>query len=508
MDAPGQFEIGEFSKDLECAICLEPWKDPVELQPCKHVFCRECVQRLDKCPDCRQGINSLAPPNRILVNMASEVQVQCKRCSWKGSRAASSTHRCDGNAAAPAMNQNSSNRSPQAQGWPPPGQSPPQPAGPTQCRPPYAQPQGFAPQRQQPPQGYPPYAQPQGFAPAAPQGAAYSAHPQQQAYPPFPQQQAYPPYPQQQAYPPYPQAQGYPPYAQGQFYPPYPQAQGYPPMQPNPPFPQGQSQGYPQQPAQGSRQEALKDKGNDAFRNRKYAEAIDWYTKAIDVDPNCEGAAALYSNRAASYSSMGHHDKAIEDAEKCILLRPDWVKGYFRKGTALEAMNRLDDCCKAFEDALKTEPNNGEVQENVNTLRAKVKERNEKVTPNACTTMEQAKTIGNSLFAHGKYDRASEFYGRAIALATQNNEDKANCYSNRAACRQQIHDFKGVIEDANSALAIDPNHVKALFRRGVAEEGLEKWQKALDDYNTVMRLSPGMSNVSQAITRCQRALRN
>ena len=255
-------------------------------------------------------------------------------------------------------------------------------------------------------------------------------------------------------------------------------------------------------------QEAFKNKGNDAFKNKKYAEAIDWYTKAIDVDPNCEGAAALYSNRAASYSSMGHHDKAIEDAEKCIRLRPDWLKGYFRKGTALEAMNRLDDCCKAFEDALKAEPNNGEVQEKVNTLRAKVRERNEKVTPNACTTMEQAKTIGNSLFANGKYDRASEFYGRAIALATQNNEDKANCYSNRAACRQQIHDFKGVIEDANSALAIDPNHVKALFRRAVAEEGLEKWQKALDDYNTVMRLSPGMSNVSQGITRCQRALRN
>ena len=38
----------------ECAICLEPFKDPV-LLPCTHTYCRACLQgmRQDACPTCR-----------------------------------------------------------------------------------------------------------------------------------------------------------------------------------------------------------------------------------------------------------------------------------------------------------------------------------------------------------------------------------------------------------------------------------------------------------------------
>jgi hypothetical protein len=33
--------------------------------------------------------------------------------------------------------------------------------------------------------------------------------------------------------------------------------------------------------------------------------------------------------------------KALEDADKCIELRPEWEKGYFRKGAVLEEQNQL-----------------------------------------------------------------------------------------------------------------------------------------------------------------------
>jgi stress-induced-phosphoprotein 1 len=259
-----------------------------------------------------------------------------------------------------------------------------------------------------------------------------------------------------------------------------------------------------------SLQEQYKTKGNDAFKAKNYTDAITWYTKAIDVDPNCEAAAALYSNRAASYAGMGNHAEAVKDGDQCIRVKPAWLKGHYRKGASLEALNRLDDSLKAFEDALRTEPHNEEVQDKVNSLRARIRERNEKTKPAACKTPEEAKVIGNSLFSQGKYEQAQQFYSRAIELSVKANttdEEKASFYANRAACRQQIHDYKGVIDDANAALAVVPNHVKALLRRAIAYEGLEKWQLALDDFNAVNRLSPGMSNVAQGIMRCQRSLR-
>ena len=255
-------------------------------------------------------------------------------------------------------------------------------------------------------------------------------------------------------------------------------------------------------------QEQFKAKGNDAFKAKQYPEAIDWYTKAIEVDPNCEAAGALYSNRAASYTALGKFQEAIADGDACARVRPNWLKGYFRKAVALESLGKLDEALKAYDESLKTEPNNEEVQTKINNLRLQIKERNEKATPSSVRSAEQAKMLGNSLFAAGKYEGAQAFYSRAIELATEGSEELATFYANRAACRQQVYDYTGVISDANAALAINPTHVKAMLRRAIAYEGLEKWQKALDDYNQINMMSPGMSNVSQGVQRCQRSLRN
>lgn len=252
----------------------------------------------------------------------------------------------------------------------------------------------------------------------------------------------------------------------------------------------------------------FKAKGNDAFKAKNFKEAIDWYTKAIDLDPASESSAALYSNRAASWSSLNDNNKALADAESCIRVKPAWLKGHFRKGVALESLNRFDEAQRAFQDALKTEPGNEEVQQKLTSINSRIKERNEKTTPAGCKTADEARIVGNSLFGLGKYDQAMLFYTRAIDLTPGKTPEKANYFANRAACHQQVHAYKQVISDCNEALEIDANHVKGLLRRAIAYEGLEKWQSALDDYQTVNRLSPGMSNVSQGVLRCQRAIRS
>ncbi|CAD2214084.1 stress-inducible protein STI1 [Angomonas deanei] len=253
----------------------------------------------------------------------------------------------------------------------------------------------------------------------------------------------------------------------------------------------------------------FKSKGNDAFKAKKYKEAIDWYTKAIEVDPNCEAAGALYSNRAASWQGLNEFEKAAGDAECCIKVRPDWLKGYFRKGVALQSLGRIDEAQKAFQGALKVEPNNAEVMEKLQQINNAIRVRNDKAKPSGCKTAEEAKNIGNSLFGEGKYEDAAQFYSRAIELEkSDTNKDKANYYANRAACYQQTHMYSQMIDDCTKAIAIDPNHVKAYMRRAIAYEGVEKWQLALDDYNKAKALSPSLSNVSNGILRCQRAVRS
>ena len=60
--------------------------------------------------------------------------------------------------------------------------------------------------------------------------------------------------------------------------------------------------------------------------------------------------------------------KALEDAERCISLRPTWEKGYFRKGSVLEGLNRLEEALGAYREAAEYNPKNPEVANKIKSL--------------------------------------------------------------------------------------------------------------------------------------------
>ena len=66
--------------------------------------------------------------------------------------------------------------------------------------------------------------------------------------------------------------------------------------------------------------------------------------------PSSRELAPIYSNRSASFLKLSKVSQALADAEKCVELRPDWDKAYFRKATALEASDE-DDLALADEAA-------------------------------------------------------------------------------------------------------------------------------------------------------------
>jgi stress-induced-phosphoprotein 1 len=99
----------------------------------------------------------------------------------------------------------------------------------------------------------------------------------------------------------------------------------------------------------------LKAKGNKAFSEKKYEEAIDYFTQAIKIDSSNH---VFFSNRSASYASLGNYQKALEDAEQTIKLKSDWPKGYSRKGAALFGLERYDEAVDAYNEGLKLDPNN------------------------------------------------------------------------------------------------------------------------------------------------------
>ncbi|KAM0884689.1 hypothetical protein ACQ4PT_030825 [Festuca glaucescens] len=104
----------------------------------------------------------------------------------------------------------------------------------------------------------------------------------------------------------------------------------------------------------------LKSLGAKAVEEKDYAAATKFYSEAIKVDP---ADAALYSNRSLCHLKSGKAQDALVDANDSIRVRPDWPKGYYRKGAAFMALKEYKEACDAFMAAVKLDPENEEMHD-------------------------------------------------------------------------------------------------------------------------------------------------
>jgi len=109
----------------------------------------------------------------------------------------------------------------------------------------------------------------------------------------------------------------------------------------------------------------------------------DKFTQAIALDPNNH---ILYSNRSAAYASKKDWEKALSDAIKTTELKPDWPKGWGRKGAALFGKGDLLGAHDAYEQGLKLDPNNAGMKNDLEAVkRAMEKEAGGAGKPNPYT---------------------------------------------------------------------------------------------------------------------------
>ncbi|GKU86416.1 hypothetical protein SLEP1_g946 [Rubroshorea leprosula] len=93
---------------------------------------------------------------------------------------------------------------------------------------------------------------------------------------------------------------------------------------------------------------------------RGYFGAIQWYTEAIFINPT---DAAVLSNQSLCWSRMNEGELALEDAQACIALRPDWPKVfYYRAGSAWMVLNKFEKAADAFYHGWKMDRKNKEIE--------------------------------------------------------------------------------------------------------------------------------------------------
>lgn len=104
---------------------------------------------------------------------------------------------------------------------------------------------------------------------------------------------------------------------------------------------------------------------------------------------------------------------------------------------------------------------------------------------------EKLKAKGNQLMTSKKYDEAIRMYDEAIALDATNPV----YFSNRAAAHASKGDHLSAIGDAEEAIALDPNFVKAYSRLGCVSSASLSYLSALQAHKLCVENLPYPSNI-------------
>lgn len=121
-----------------------------------------------------------------------------------------------------------------------------------------------------------------------------------------------------------------------------------------------------------------KNAGDSLYRDKSYQVAVVQYTKAINMLANLDSGNddtafqtlyVSYSNRCACFLQINSLQQALQDAQECVRLKPDWAKGFLRLANCYGRLQQKSDAIAAYEQVLAIEPGHIEAQQALQRLR-------------------------------------------------------------------------------------------------------------------------------------------
>lgn len=229
-------------------------------------------------------------------------------------------------------------------------------------------------------------------------------------------------------------------------------------------------------------------KGEDAYEAKNYTEAIDYFTKVIEVKSDHDKA---LNYRGLSYEQTKEFDKAIADLKNAVTLKEKEAeyhanlgRVYYKAEKYTEAVASLAiaiDRDKKLIDAyhyklyshiaLVQYPAAVKVGEE-----AVAKEKNE-------NTYYDLGVAQDSLML---FKEAAYSFGRSVFY----NSKKVDAYIGLAYSNMKLNDFAKALEAADKALSLDPENVHALIVRSDIHVANRNPQKAVDDISKIISYHP------------------
>ena len=105
-----------------------------------------------------------------------------------------------------------------------------------------------------------------------------------------------------------------------------------------------------------------KQNGNELLRQNKTLEAIESYSRAIELNPESN---IYYANRSQAWLNIPDFEGALKDAIKSIKLDQSYTKAHYRKAVANKGLGNYQVALKEFQILQNSNPNNKDCQKQI-----------------------------------------------------------------------------------------------------------------------------------------------
>ena len=261
-------------------------------------------------------------------------------------------------------------------------------------------------------------------------------------------------------------------------------------------------------------------RGNAYSELGNYRQAIEDLNRAIEIKPDYVMA---YTSRGVAYIYLGNYRQAIEDLNRGIVIRPSYAEAYNNRGLAYNGLGNYRQAIEDFNRAIAIRPSYAEAYNNrglayngLGNYKQAIEDFNRVIAirPNY---PEAYLNRGLAYGGLGNYRQAIEDFNRVIAIRPNYPE----AYLNRGLAYGGLGNYRQAIEDFNRVIAIRPNYPEAYLNRGFAYNGLGNYRQAIEDFNRVIAIRPsyaeaynnrglvygGLGNYRQAIEDYGRAIK-
>ena len=230
-------------------------------------------------------------------------------------------------------------------------------------------------------------------------------------------------------------------------------------------------------------------RGLAKFNLGQYAEAIEDYSKAIELDPDL---AEAYNNLGLANFALGQNAESIEEFNKAIDLKPDVATGFNNRGFVKSSLGQYAEAIKDYNKAIELDPdlaeaynNRGVDKLNLGQYAEAIKDYNKAIEldPDFAKAYYDRGLFNYNL---GQHAEAIKDYSKAIEL----EPDFSWAYSNRGVAKLNLGQYAEAIKDYNKAIGLNPDLYETYYNRGLAKLNLGQYTEAIEDYRKAIELNP------------------